>query len=675
MRLLLTLLLSVPLLAQDAAPKPQETPKAEEKQAEAKTGDQAAAPAAQAPAPAPAGEPWLTGSIDFGYRFREVGGNINTYRSVVDYGHGPRLFGWDFTIQDPKKRWFDRIDTRGNDWGGEPYNTASVDARKMGVYEFRFDYRNIAYFNNLPSFADPLSQTEGVFLDERSYDTRYRFSDFQLDLLPGKRIVPYLAYSRQSFFGTGVTTFVAQSNEYPVFNNLSDSMDNYRGGVRFGFDHLHMTLEQGGTTFRDDQRVGYTGQSTGNFTGLFLQRQLLLNNALEAYAVSGQGIYTKATLNANPVSWADLFGEFLYSQPKNDITYNQTNQGNFVDLATATFFNSQQQALSGEVKQPHVSANVGGEVRPLRRLRIIESWMTDRYHDASNALVAGQMVFFGPVTATTNPITDRLFVNYNQQQLDVLYDVIPKVTLRGGWRYVWGDAGVRPPSLLPITGLEQADLHRQVGLAGVTYRSGGKLSASLDFEGADSDNTYFRTSLHNYQLVRARARYQVLNSLSLGANFYYLNNNNPIPGIGYDYHSQDISASFAWTPNSGKRVSVLGEYTRSALKSDISYLEPEFLTPERSLYRDNAHTGNAIADFALPGYSGLTPRIGLGGAFFISNGSRPTSYYQPLARLSVPFNKHVYWNSEWRWYGFGESFYIFEGFRAHLIQTGLRLTK
>ena len=93
----------------------------------------------------------ITGSIDFGYRWvRDVRGNFDTYRSVVNLGEGPKLFGWDFSIQDPKKRFFDRIDTQGIGWGGDPWTTARLNARKMGIYDFRFDYRNIAYFNNRP---------------------------------------------------------------------------------------------------------------------------------------------------------------------------------------------------------------------------------------------------------------------------------------------------------------------------------------------------------------------------------------------------------------------------------------------------------------------------------------------------------------------------------------------
>jgi hypothetical protein len=43
--------------------------------------------------------------------------------------------------------------------------------------------------------------------------------------------------------------------------------------------------------------------------------------------------------------------------------------------------------------------------------------------------------------------------------------------------------------------------------------------------------------------------------------------------------------------------------------------------------------------------------------------------------MSIPVGKHVYWNTEWRYYGFGEAFYLFEGFRANTFMTGLRVTR
>ena len=67
-------------------------------------------------------------------------------------------------------------------------------------------------------------------------------------------------------------------------------------------------------------------------------------------------------------------------------------------------------------------------------------------------------------------------------------------------------------------------------------------------------------------------------------------------------------------------------------------------------------------DVELPHLNG--GKLTAGGSLFISSGSRPTRYYQPLARLSLPLQKHVYWNTEWQYYGFSEQFYYFEKFRT-----------
>jgi hypothetical protein len=219
------------------------------------------------------------------------------------------------------------------------------------------------------------------------------------------------------------------------------------------------------------------------------------------------------------------------------------------------------------------------------------------------------------------------------------------------------------------------ELRRHVGLAGLMFRSGQKLSASVDFEGASSQRTFFRTSLNDYRRLKARARYQALASLAVNADFSVLDNENPTPGVNYDFLSRDNSLSLFWTPAGGKRVSVLAEYSRSSLRSDILYLAPPFFDSERSIYLENAHSSSLLVDLALPSYAELTPKLSVGGALFVSSGSRPTRYYQPNARLLLPVHKNVYWTSEWRWYGFGEPFYPYEGFRAHLFMTGLRFTR
>ena len=118
-----------------------------------------------------------------------------------------------------------------------------------------------------------------------------------------------------------------------------------------------------------------------------------------------------------------------------------------------------------------------------------------------------------------------------------------------------------------------------------------------------------------------------------------------------------------------------GSYCRSALHSEIGFLSPQDLLPQRSLYRDNTHTASALLNVTLPNARGLAPKITAGGSFFRSSGSRPTSYYQPVAKLWLSTGKKLNWFAEWRYYGYGEALYLYEAFRTHLVTAGVRITQ
>ncbi len=643
MRLLLSVLVVVASgLAQETALK---------KEAEA------AGPATESPVPTT--ESWLTGTVDFGYRWRtDVGGNFDSYRSVVDLGSGPKLLGADFSIVDPSKRLFDRLDVRALNWGDDPYSTAHVRAHKNRVYEFSADYRNMAYFNALPPFANPLLN-RGTLLNERSFDIRRRLAAIQLDLRPGSSVIPYVAYERSSGYGRGVTTFVSDANEYAVPNRIRDSNDTYRGGVRLEFRRFHATGEIGGTAFKDDQQIFEASASNpGNRETPFLGQRLFLTNLQQSYGVRGSGVFSKFLFTSNAFTWLDVYGHFLYSRPETDTNYQQFNTGNFAISSAALFVTSQQFALASRARMPHTAGSAGAEIRPWRRARVMVSWLTDRIENNGTASF------------------DSLLRNeYNQSDVDLILDLTRQVTVRAGYRYVWGDARTVVTPLSGLLSQEAADLRRHVGKGGFTYRPATRLSINADVEAAASSRVYFRTSLNDYQRMRVRARYQATNTLTFAADIALLNNQNPAPGINYDFLSRSSSASILWTPASARRILLQGSYSRSTIRSDTTYIAPQFFERERSLYRDNAHTVDGRVDLALPQYAGMIPRLSLGGAFFWSSGSRPTQHYQPLGSLNAPITKSVTWTSEWRYQGFGESFYGFEAFRTHLITTGLRVSR
>jgi hypothetical protein len=682
MRYLLALILAVaPVWAQQA-----EALKADDQAAQApaktdapsspdqtKPADQTPAPAASsAPAsPAPSGEPWFMGSLDLGYRFvTGPTGNYPEYRSVINLGQGLVLNGVDFTILDPKKRLFDRLDANAYGWGGEPYEAARLNAQKQGVYDFLFDYRNLAFFDAVPSYAN-LSTPGGI--NEQSFDTRRKTMTVNLELRPGKHIVPYLVFDRNSGYGHGVEDWVeSSSDEFAVPILLRDSTNNYRGGVRFEFKRFHFTVEQGGTTYKDDDLSTFTGDSLGGNTTPIFGGTQSLTNLQQAYDITGKSLYSKGLMTARPVDWLDIYGQFLYSDPKTTVNFNETAGGNFLSLSQLLFYSSQQTIGTGAANQPHTTGTAGFELRPLKHVRIIQNWMTDRYHDA-----AFEMLTITPSLATgagISKVNPLQVVNYNQEQVDLFYDVTPKLTVHGGYRYVWGDAtNPATPFLNPPGTEESGQLKRNVWIAGINFRASEKLSFNADYEGGDSDDIYFRDSLNDYHKLRARAKYRVLPSLLLQANVSYLKNTNPSPNIQYDLLVRDNSLAVYWTPKNSKRFSLTGQYDRSTMHSRIDYLTLPFYSEAVSDYRDNGHSVTGLLDVTLPGVKG--GKLSAGGSMFLSNGSNSTRYYQPLVRLLLPFNKHIAWNSEWTYYGYQENFYLFESFRTHIIMTGLKLTR
>jgi hypothetical protein len=687
------LFLAAPLFAQQppTPATPAQAPAAPMPATPAPAPSVTAAAASPAPSPVPSAESWFSGYIDIGYTWRsDVGGSFDAYRSIVNLGSGPKLIGADFTILDPKHRLFDEIRVRASGWGDDPYELFHLDAKKSKVYEFSADYRDIAYFDFLPSYADPLL-ARGVTLNEQSFDTRRHFGSYRLDLLPGNWIIPYLAYDRDSGSGAGVTTFVTDANTFPVPNTLSDVTNLYRGGVRIERRRFHVTLEEGGTTFADNQNVFQSPSQTpgsANFgnvlTPAFGGQTTDLTSLLANYGVRGSSIYSKGLVTASVTSWLDFYGQFLYSDPDTKVHYQQADTGNLLLQSQLLFYTSQQYLVSAAAKLPHTTGSFGTDIHPGRRLRITQSWLTDRLHNSGSAMSTNTLAGSSISEQMTALLASSLVTNYNQADVIVFYNVTSKLVVHGGYRYVWGDAS---DAVLPAEGLvssDEARLRRNVGLGGLTFRASQKLSLKAEAKVGSSGGAYFRTSLYDYQKVRAQARYQALKTLNFAADFTALLNHNPTPGVNYAFRDQQESLSMFWSPGKvpGKILDLEGSYTRATVYSDIGFLDPGSLQPELSFYRDDAHIVTALVNIKLArgakqkAAHGETTaaRITAGGSLFISSGSQPTSYYQPLVKLLLPVGKKLSWFAEWRYYGYGEMFSLYEGFRANLMTTGLRFT-
>ncbi len=618
--------------------------------------------------------PPVSGSVEFGHRWLlNNTGNFNSYRSVVNLGEGPKLFNSDLTFRDPSGKLFDESSLLMQSWGGEPYNNLRFDLRKSRAYNLLVDYRNIIYFNFLPSFANPLIES-GSLLNQNSFDTRFRTTDVRLELLPSRRISPYVAYGRSSEYGTGIWDFPRLGNEYPVSTLIRNRTDHYRGGVQFNYNRFHLSLEHGGTVFQDDQGTGETNPQSGNRPTPLLGQQLRLDSLAESYHVRGRSHYSRGALAVNPVSWATIAADFTYTNSKLDSLYRQDSTGRFVIPWSLLAASGGMASTTGVAKMPRPSASVRTEVRPLGRLRVVDVWSTDRLHNAATVLLVEQFALASRTTGAQSFTANRLAWAHNQNEALAFVDLTKHFILRGGHRYTWGDAITTSASVLNSRPL-RSRLRGNVGLAGLAFRTEKTMRANVDFEAGSTSNAFLRTSLRDYRKFRARGSYAPWpgGSWSVSGDFSWLSNENPGPGANWDFGFQAATAVLEWFPNEGKRYRVLAEYMRSTSHSRIDFIVPQHYIAGRSAFREDANTGTFLFTFQPGSLNARQPGLSLGGSIYASTGSRPTRYYQPRARFSWPLHRNIRWNAEWRWFAMAQRIYAIEDFASHQFVMSLTL--
>jgi hypothetical protein len=619
----------------------------------------------------------VAGEVEFGYRWVPgLNGNENVYRSIVNYGEGPKLFSGFFSFKDPKNGKFDRLDVDVRSWGGEPYNSARFAIAKDGLYSVDFSYRRIGYFNNLPSFANPFLAS-GYPLSQNAEDIERRMFDLNVDFRPGARISPFFSYQRSAGSGPGLTTFVGVGNEYLSNARFDDAQDVFRAGSHFNFTRWHLTLEAGGTRFRDEERDFYSGGANpGNRrTPLFGVNQFITEDRAQ-YKVSGDGFFGRAFGTWQPFRALDLSGQFRFSQPSLNLAYTDAATGRFVSLSNLILATGAASTGAAAALRPHPSGSLGMEFRPLPRLRILQSWYTDRFHISSNSLFTQTLTGTTSVTSGTAvpsvTLTDldlrRFATDYNRYQIEALVDVTARLTLRGGFRRVYADASV--PSALIGTGVNDLGRERsKAGLAGMDLRLRKDLSFQVEGEASSGESAYFRLSPLDSRRFKLRGRYKPRPSISVTATFGLWSGENDTPGINYGFDSKQTAVTFFFAPREGKRFSLSLEYMRSIVESSVRILVPPFFDPETSPYLQDAHSASAFLNLNL--CRGV--KLGMGGTLLASDGTRPTNFYQPRIELSVPLHGRVGWFTEWRYYGFREDTFRFENFTSHLLAVGLRL--
>ena len=178
-------------------------------------------------------------TIEFGYRWNGINGDLSTYNTFVNLGQGVRLF--DYTLEmrslGHDGLLFDNLSFSNFGYGGDPNDVSRLRVDKGKWYDFSAVFRrdkNFWDWNLLANPLNPASSVPAVAITNSPHalDLSRRMQDYDLTLLPQSKLRFRLGYSRVRNEGPGF--FTTDGGTIGDFNQaFSYTTNAYRAGVDF----------------------------------------------------------------------------------------------------------------------------------------------------------------------------------------------------------------------------------------------------------------------------------------------------------------------------------------------------------------------------------------------------------------------------------------------------------
>jgi hypothetical protein len=677
------------------------------------------------------GDYTITSSIEIGYRGIRVDGDLNKYRSDLNYKAGPRLFDSSFLMRsnDGKGGLFDTLLVTSSGWGGDPYGQMRILAEKPKWYRFEGSYRKFKYFRFLNNIANPnwifnpttFSRPPNPITGEHGFNTSTQLGDFDLTILPKNETIRFnVGYSPERYSGPAYTTYHQGGNEFMLLQNLNSRANDFRLGADGKVGPIDFSFQQGFRRFRDDSSINL-GATLG----------VNLNPAVASFTTFNRTEPTRTNVNYTTFSAhtlvakkLDLTARVVHSTSNSNFAFLESETGtNFAtrigsgagaQLGAPNTLIIGQYNIPGNTKRPNTLFDFGATFLATDRLRFSNTFRVETFE------INGADVFNDTFTVQRGAIVDtRSFSNLGvskmtkyrkyQDTVEGDYQFNKNYSIHFGYRY--GSRRIEqvlsgfalnsnaPVALVPEDEIENN--HTNAFFGGFKARPANNWIIYFDAEHGTADNVFTRIGNYNYTNIRAKSRWAPNRKINFNFAVITKDNSNPseIAGVsltdfGVNIKSRTFTSAANWTPTA--KLSFSMGYNYNWVNSD-AVVDYFFQVPPaasvrhpigHSLYfqRNNFFYIDAVAQ--------LCPRVTLYTSYRVNqdNGqgnrlsdptgtpgtlinSYPMSFQSPEGRLSIKINRHLDWNLGYQYYNYNENALVGprpQNYHAHLPYTSLR---
>ncbi len=629
-------------------------------------------------------------SFELGLRGKDVKGNINKYRSDLNYGAGFRLFDSSLlvTAKESKGKPFDSLLVTGTGWSADPNGFARISVEKLGWYKFDSTVRKITYFNNLDNFAE----------GEHTRDTRRNMGDFDVTILPQNRRVKFhVGYSYNRNDGPATSTYDYDRDEFPLTTQYLTKSDDFRFGVDLNFLGFDFSFNEGYRRFKDYTSYSIDGPQLGTNPNP--------NSSIATFSRTiperGKIFDHRMTVHRSFAKRVDFTGRYIYSDSISrftmlDLLTGIDRSGNPIILDRSD--------VSGNASRPNSIGDLGVTVFVTNKFSISNTFSFNSYRISGGNYLYQSVVKTNPSgtplpIAITNTSAYR-YSNYRRYMntFEGDYAVNRYLTFYLGYRYSNRRVGLNLLDVNLVSSDPTADSEMATNVTN-TFIGGFKASPIpkkwmiyFDIDRGQADNVFTRLANYNTTNFRIRNIVKPIDELSINFSYERKDNTNPsradtTPPTNFsaDIKTNIIAGTFDWSPN--RNVTVNGGYTYNKVTSIADVIFPS--TPPGGIGQGMSIYYLRSNYFNLDGWFQPHRRVSVFASYRISRdnskgdfydattrlieSSYPLSFQSPEARVIFRLTKRLDWNIGYQYYKYDELVRSSQNYSAHLPYTSLRI--
>ncbi len=588
--------------------------------------------------------------VELGYRFVDVSGNEDMYRSQINEKEGFLLRSLSLSTGGPAGAGlFDQVRLDASDLGAGPAGFLRLQAGLAGKYDLQFTYRRTEMFSALPAFANPLI-SDGIIPGEHTYDRTRNMYGIEVRFLPGYWITPIIGYTHNRYEGPGRTTYTIGGDEFRLTQNLDDDEEEIYGGASFDAGPVSGQVTQGWRKLHEVETQGLVpGAGAGNNAGTVLGVPVSLDNFNRTTKNDANTPVTNAAVAARLGERVRLIGSYVRASASADIAEEEDLAGNLVSFGISRIFSG----LSGTIdsRAENVSWRGSGRVEANLADGIDLSAGWSKNHQELDGFALISDLYLQTVTfAGEDPrdLLQSIEANTSVERSDEIIDARIDARAIGGLSVFAGGSRdkqrvdvVEGAEEIVVPGAQDGKFDRRID----GFDLGAKFTASGLTLGADwhrdrADDPVVRTDFLDRDRYRLRAAWAVKEVFRISTTAEQTDASNDRTGIGYDARIRQYGGEVEGSPAKFLKLRFSGEKYES--DSKILFRHPEDFSIDRSIHQEDgkSYEGGITLIFAP---------VSIDGAFgrYENDGSFPFTIDRAAVRAAVDVTKSVSLIGEW----------------------------